>query len=410
MKKILILFPILTLLIAGCSSTQTQKAVVDTPTPNQPVSLMEDQNNKPTLNQTPPQNINSFSVLSDQKLFDGSFYIKYTSWSPSSEKLFVTRGVGMTDIGLPEYQTLDVFDLSQKFLGKTNIKDGLISETPFWTNDDTLVIKNKTVDVSDIKNITFKDSELQIPSGYSLLEEVKYYNSNTKENKKWVDKLTFSPDKTFAAFFSAYGSEGKSPSYEYRLFVMPQGAKSLSELINFGSVNLAVESGAPTITWSRNGKFLIAGDNEFFDVINQKVILSSEADGGYHRRLTYLSPDESKVLVIANFQDRTKQQDYIHETVRIFIKNLANAQETEILSAEGRENEIVNLDGGFSPDGKFIVFNSNKQLWMADAITGEKKQLTSEAKNYSQPRWSSDGKKIVYSLPEKEVRLIELSN
>jgi len=408
MKKILILFPILTLVIAGCSLTP--KAVVDNFAPNQPVSLMEDQNNKPTLNQTQPQNINSFSVLSDQKLFDGAFYIKYTAWSPGSEKLFVTRGVGMTDIGLPEYQTLDVFDLSQKFLGKTNIKDDLISETPFWTNDDTLVIKNKTVDVSDIKNITFKDSELQIPSGYSLLEEVKYYNSNTKENKKWVDKLTFSPDKKFAAFFSAYGSEGKSPSYEYRLFVMPQGAKSLSELINFGSVNLAVESSAPSITWSKNGKFLIAGDNEFFDVINQKAILSSEADGGYHRRLTYLSPDESHVLVIANFQDRTKQQDYNHETVRIFIKDLANAQETEILSAEGRENEIVHLDGNFSPDGKFIVFNSNRQLWIANVITGEKKQLTSEAKNYNQPRWSNDGKKIVYSLPEQEVRLIELSN
>lgn len=405
MKKILILFPILTLLIAGCSLTQ--KAVVDNSTLKRSVSLSEEQNEKEVVNQIKPQNVNSFSVLSDQKLFDGSFYIKYTSWSPSADKLFMTRSVGMTEIGLPEYQTIDVFDLNQKFLGKTNIKEGLVSEVPFWNDNNTLITKNETINVSDIKKITFKDSKLQTPSGYNVLEEVKYYNPNTKENEKSIGRLTFSPDNKFAAFFSNYGSEDGDPNH---LFVISQGAKSLSELINFGPVSVALESSLPTIAWSKNGKFLITGDNELFDVINKKAILPSETDGGYHRRLTYLSPDESKVLVIANFQDRTKQQDYSHETVRIFIKDLVSSQETEILSAEGKENEIVHLDGGFSPDGKYIVLNSNKQLWIANVVTGEKKQLTSEIKNYSQPRWSNDGKKIVYSLPGQEVRLIELGN
>jgi len=405
MKKVLILFPILALLITGCSLTQ--KPVVNNSASNQPISSPEEQNNKQIINQTQPQNVDSFSVLSDKKLFDGSFYIEYNSWSPSSDKFFVTRYVGMTDIGLPEYQTIDIFDLNQKFLGKTNIQDGLVSETPFWINNTTLITKNEIVNINDVKNITFKDNESQTPPGYNLLEEMKYYNSNTKENEKSLYRLTFSPDKKFVAFFSAYGSEDGNPR---NLFIMPQGAKSLSELVNFGSVNVALESSAPIITWSRNGKFLITGNNELFDVINQKDILPGEADGNSHIRRTYLSSDESKVLVISNFQDRRNQQDYDHEIVRIFIKNLSNAQETEILSAEGSEDTITHLDGGFSPDGKFIVFNSNKQLWIANVVTGEKKQLTSEAKNYSQPRWSSDGKKIVYSLPEQEVRLIELGN
>lgn len=228
--------------------------------------------------------------------------------------------------------------------------------------------------------------------------------------RKWIDNLTFSPDKKYAAFFSAYGSEAKSPSYDYQLFVMPQGAKLLSELINFGPVSLAVESSAPAIAWSKNGKYIIVGDNEIFDVINRKAILSGEAGGGYHRRLIYLSPNETKALVISNFQDRTQQQDYIHETVRIFVKDLITGQETEILSTDGRESEMVHLDGGFSPDDKFVVFNSNKQLWIANTITGEKKQLTTEMKSYSQPRWSSDGKKIIYSLSGKEIRLIELGS
>ena len=55
MKKVLILFPILTLLIAGCSLTQ--KAEVDSSALNQPASLLEEQNDKQTLNQTQPQNL-----------------------------------------------------------------------------------------------------------------------------------------------------------------------------------------------------------------------------------------------------------------------------------------------------------------------------------------------------------------
>lgn len=383
--------------------SKNNKSISETPT-------QQPKNNNQII--TPPQekNLSSFSIISDQKLFDGSFYIQYTSWSPNSDKFFVTRDVGTTDIGLPEYLAHDVFDINQKFLGKTNIKDGLVPTTPFWFDDNTLVTENKIANVSDVKNITLRDNISQTPSGYALLEEVKYYNPNTKESKKWVDNLTFSPDKKYAAFFSAYGSETKNPSYDYQLFIMPQGAKSLSELINFGHVSLAVESSAPAIAWSKNGKYIIVGDNEVFDINNRKAILPVEAGGGYHRRLTYLSPDETKALVIANFQDRTQQQDYIHETVRIFIKNLITGQETEILSTDGRESEIVHLDGGFSPDGKFVVFNSNKQLWIVNTATGEKKQLTTEIESYSQPRWSNNGKKIIYSLSGKEIRLIELGS
>lgn len=351
------------------------------------------------------KSFDNFSIVSDQKLFEDSsdflynpwfpndslFGISYTTWSPNSDKLFVTVSkFGLEkESDLPDYLTYDIFDTKLKVLGKTNIKDGIIPKTPYWVDDNTLATEEKIANVANAKNIILKDNLVSIPDGYELLK-----------NEEWVERSTFSPNKKYAAFFNINNVAGVAD--ELKLFIMPQGAKSLNEIINLGLVSYGIDMIYPAINWSRDSRYIIistGGELELFDVSTHKAILPYKPEEWH---LIYLSPDESKALIIA-----VLFADPAHETERIYIKDLINKQEITILSAESSTGEL-DIDGSFSPDGKYIVFNSNKQLWIANTATGEKTQLTTEAKNYSQPRWSNDGKKIVYSFG-KEIRLIELS-
>ncbi|HLR01790.1 MAG TPA: S9 family peptidase [Virgibacillus sp.] len=55
----------------------------------------------------------------------------------------------------------------------------------------------------------------------------------------------------------------------------------------------------------------------------------------------------------------------------------------------------------FSPDGKNLVFQSNRsglpQLWLLDANGGEARQITFFKNGATSPSWSSDGKHIIFS-------------
>ncbi|HEX6594766.1 MAG TPA: S9 family peptidase [Bacillota bacterium] len=66
----------------------------------------------------------------------------------------------------------------------------------------------------------------------------------------------------------------------------------------------------------------------------------------------------------------------------------------------------------FSPDGKKVVFQSNRsgvsQLWLMSLTGGEAKQLTFLKDGAYDPEWSQDGKYIIFTAPlEKDDRLHE---
>ncbi|MBI2050862.1 MAG: PD40 domain-containing protein [Parcubacteria group bacterium] len=87
---------------------------------------------------------------------------------------------------------------------------------------------------------------------------------------------------------------------------------------------------------------------------------------------------------------------------------MSDGNEVQILSTQGDVRETGWVSASFSPDSKYGVYNLNKQLWILDAETGEKTQLTTELREYREPRWSTDGNKIIYTTGE-EVRLIKLT-
>ena len=346
--------------------------------------------------------IDAVTIQSDNVILEGEYQLKDTTWSPDASKFYVTENVGITDIGLPEYITYSIYDTNIETLAETEIKDSIVAGTPTWNGNNQLVTDKKIATLAE--SIQLTDRTLDEPPGYDLLDEVKYCNPNLETCGKRVDGLSFSPNKKYAAFISPYTAYDYSMPYDYRLFVLPQGAQSLDELVWFDKVTMGIEVSEPEFRWSTDSRYLLSGNAELFDMTDKEAIIPFE---GYGKR-TLLSPDESKVLVVTAQQDRRDQNDYFHQQINVFVKNLSDGSEVQILSTQGDVRETGWVSASFSPDSKYGVYNLNKQLWIFNTETGEKTQLTTESGEYREPRWSTDGNNIIYNTG-KEVRLITLT-
>lgn len=342
----------------------------------------------------------TINTLSDDKLLSGNYQIADTTWSLDSQSIFLTREEGMTDIGLPAYKTYDIYNLNSGELSQTNIQDSITLGTPEWSGNIDLVTPRNKVKLVDNKVLVSDKVEI-IPPGYELLEEVKYCNPNLNTCKKYVSGLTFSSDNKYAAFISPYNG-GQDIPYSYRLFILPQGAESLDELIWFNQIPMGVEVSTPEFRWSKDSQYLITGNNTMFKIETQEAVVPP---AGYKR--IYLSPDESKVIIFSVTDD---SQGKRYNRAGVKVKSLVDNSEHDILTIEGggtESREFVWLDGGFSPDGNYIVFAVSNHIWIANADTAEIYRITTESNTYRQPRWSHDGEYIIYALPE-EIRLISL--
>lgn len=346
-------------------------------------------------------------IISDQIILPGDYLLSQNAWAPDSQNFFAARYIGETEIGLPEYKTYDIYNFANNTSSISEVKDGIIGPNPEWLDATSLQTQKQILDLTNPEKLMLKVPAKNKIEGFDLLSEVKYTNKNTGKSEGDVTNLTISPNGQYAAFLSTYGSNDKYPTYAVRLFILPKDAKSLDEMINLGEVQLGIETAPPYLTWSKDSQYLLSGDNELFNVKENKTVLAFE--GGYHRRLTYFSPDQTKVLVISNFQDKTDQQDYLHETIKIFIKDLATGQEILVENFESTDETLNRVDGSFSANGKYVALNLNHQIWLVDAQNGKKKQLTTQENNYQNIRISPDGNKIIYTVPKEGVRLIQLS-
>jgi len=111
------------------------------------------------------------------------------------------------------------------------------------------------------------------------------------------------------------------------------------------------------------------------------------ATGAGHSYLHGFSPDDKKLIF-------TGQRN---NSFNIFTIDLKTRKETQLTSTRS-----PSLDDGaeYSPDGKYIYFNSNRtglmQLWRMLADGSNQEQLTFDNHNNWFPHVSPDGKKIVF--------------
>jgi TolB protein len=116
-----------------------------------------------------------------------------------------------------------------------------------------------------------------------------------------------------------------------------------------------------------------------------------DADGGNVRRLTSdpardlspaWSPDGQRIAFTSDRHERAAADVYL-------------------MRADGSAIERVTSDRSnwapqFSPDGSRLAVQIDRDSWIFDLSTGEKRRLTFEPQNGMNPTWSSDGQRVAF--------------
>lgn len=105
-----------------------------------------------------------------------------------------------------------------------------------------------------------------------------------------------------------------------------------------------------------------------------------------------MSPDENWIAFIyaGNPHDSVSKTD----TIGIYLFNIQSSEFIALLTGYMLDMSVPHhLD--FSPDGEWIVFSWQKQIWKIKINGDSLTQLTFSGENFY-PRWSPDGKKISF--------------
>jgi Tol biopolymer transport system component/tRNA A-37 threonylcarbamoyl transferase component Bud32 len=174
--------------------------------------------------------------------------------------------------------------------------------------------------------------------------------------------------------------------------------------------------------WSGDGTSLAYSA----DVGNLRQIFVKNLQTGEEKRLTksdfddiqpaYSSPDSRTILFVRSRKtgERLEPGDVFgqYDDGDIWAIDVASGKETRIV-----ENAF---NPAYSPDGKHIAVDASwagpRQIWIVDAQGHNPQQVTSdvsEAVVHVRPRWSPDGKRIVFQNIERtkfDVRVVDVAS
>ena len=108
-----------------------------------------------------------------------------------------------------------------------------------------------------------------------------------------------------------------------------------------------------------------------------------------------MSPDGRLVAFI--YSGDPHNPDPRTDTVGIFIFDSENNTFNGLLTGYGLSLPMP-YKPDISPDGEWMVFSWGKQIWKVKVNGDSLTQLTFSGENFY-PRWSPDGKKIVFHVP-----------
>jgi Tol biopolymer transport system component len=195
----------------------------------------------------------------------------------------------------------------------------------------------------------------------------------------------------------------------YELSVQLEGFKSTPDSIGIDVVDGVVDSvlfeleGGPLASyalvekpehefsprWSPDGRTIV------FEAVyeNNRDIYTIPVTGGEPTRITFdkkadfapcWTPDGKEIVFTSNRSG----------TVDLWIVKADGTEEPRIFATgKGAETNAT-----FSPDGKWIAFESLSKIWKMPAKGGEAVQVTKGVERHTLPDWSPDGKEISYTV------------
>jgi Tol biopolymer transport system component len=198
----------------------------------------------------------------------------------------------------------------------------------------------------------------------------------------------WSPDGKRLAFF-------RHSSKETAIFISPSEGGIHAKLADVYATR--IEATGKNLDWSPDGRYIAVPDKnspeEPFRIVlvdvqtSQKTPLTSPPERYIGDSSPAFSPDGRSLAFIRAPSSGVRD---------LFVINLRSLREERMTS-----DQRSILSEAWTPDGKWLLFSSNRagshSLWMISASGGAPERLPGIGENTSEPSFSADGTRLVYS-------------
>ncbi len=208
----------------------------------------------------------------------------------------------------------------------------------------------------------------------------------------------WSPNGKYIAFYDDehWNQEGRGVS------VIKSDAKSLSEMVFLGRTAF-VETERPPwgeyIFWSPDSTKLFVKDSNVVFLIEptMKEVYRPTTEESKRGDQWRWSPDSKKVL------------GYAYNSFGFYVLNLDDKKKQGfLLKTDFMKGSDFSGDADWASDNTHIVYAYNKALHIINSKTGKHKKITTDPADYKNPRWSPDGKRIIYQK-DNQIWMIQVS-
>ncbi len=268
-----------------------------------------------------------------------------------------------------------------------------------------------------VAEVSWADQLAWTPDGKSLV-----VTDRNSGNESWglfllsvesgeKQRLTSPPQKAFVDRHPAFSPDGRTLAFirdvvlgvgDIYLLSLSDEFKPIGEPKRLTSENKLVNSPV----WTLDGREIVFSSGPY---LRPNLFRITASGSGKPQRLAGVGEDGLESAI----SHRTQRLVYTRHFIDV------NIWRFEVPGPQGKisspmkpiiSSTRVDGDAQFSPDGKKIVFDSNRsgsyEIWICDSDGSNQQQLTSLGRYAGVPRWSPDGERIAFQSDLKDRSVI----